>query len=102
MLRRKDSLCALTRRFCVSRKSGAGGGGWGHPQGAVHMVAARVGCKRAMVRIGWATSHHDCVDRLRKHYSHLVGGWFLARKAAWALSGCMTTDSADYCMLIIL
>jgi len=22
------------------------------------------------------------MDRLRKHYSHLVGGWFLARKAA--------------------
>ena len=42
----------------------------------------------------------DCMDRLRKHYSHLVGGLFLARKAAWALSGCMTTDSADYCMLI--
>ena len=25
-------------------------------------------------------------DRLRKHYSHLLGGSFLARKAAWALS----------------
>ena len=23
----------------------------------------------------------------------------MARKAAWALSGCMTTDSADNCML---
>ena len=40
------------------------------------------------------------VDRLRKHYSHLVGGPFLAGKAAWALSRCMATESADYCMLV--
>ena len=26
--------------------------------------------------------------------------WFLARKAAWSLSRCMATDSADYCMLV--
>ena len=31
---------------------------------------------------------------------HHVEGWFLARKAAWALSRCMATDSADYYMLI--
>ena len=42
----------------------------------------------------------DYMDRLRKHYSHLAEGWFLARKAAWALSGCMATDSADYYMLV--
>ena len=41
-----------------------------------------------------------CMDRLRKHYSHLVGGSFLAGKVAWTLSGCMTTESADYCMLV--
>ena len=40
------------------------------------------------------------MDRLRKHYSHLVDGWFLARKAAWAVGRCMTTNSADYCMLV--
>ena len=40
------------------------------------------------------------MGRLRKHYSHLVEGWFLARKAAWSLGRCMTTDSADYCMLV--
>ena len=39
------------------------------------------------------------MDRLRKRYSHLVGGFFLAGKAAWGLSGCMTTES-DYCMLV--
>ena len=27
-------------------------------------------------------------------------GSFLAGKAAWALSGCMTTESADYCRLV--
>ena len=36
------------RRFCVSRKGGTGGGGWGHPQGGMHMVAARLGCQSAM------------------------------------------------------
>ena len=40
------------------------------------------------------------MDRLRKCYSHLVGGSFLAGKAAWALSRCMKTESADYCMLV--
>ena len=47
------SYCAL-RRFCTSRKGGKGGGGWGHPQGVVHMAAARLGCKRAMVGTEWA------------------------------------------------
>ena len=50
---------------------------------------------------GGPTPRPDCMDRLRKHYSHLVEDWFLARKAAWALSGCMATDSADYCMLVM-
>ena len=99
-LRRKDSLCALARWFCVSRKGGTGGGGWGHPQGAVHMVAARLGVEKAMVGSGRATPRPDCMDRLRKHYSHFAEGCFLARKAAWSLSGCMATDSADYYMLV--
>ena len=64
------------------------------------MVASRLGFERAMVGTGRATSHPECMDRLRKHYSHLVEGWFLARKAAWVLSGCMATDSADYYMLV--
>ena len=41
-----------------------------------------------------------CMDRLRIYYFHLVDGWFLARKTAWALSWSMATDSADYCMLV--
>ena len=45
-LRRKDSLCALAHRCCISRKGGTGGGGWGHPQGAVHMADDRLGLKK--------------------------------------------------------
>ena len=67
---------------------------------AYHLVAARLGRERAMVGMGWASSCSGCMDRLRKHYPHLVGGWFLARKVAWALNGCMATYSADYCMLV--
>ena len=66
----------------------------------MHMVAARLGCKSTMVGTGWANSCTGRMDRLRKHYSHLVGGSFLAEKAAWALSGCLTSESADYCMLV--
>ena len=53
-MRRKDSLCALACGFCVSRKGGTGGGRWGHPQGDMHMVAARLGYQSAMVgdRVG--------------------------------------------------
>ena len=64
------------------------------------MVAARLGFQKAMVCTGRATPHPDCMDRLRKHYSHLAEGWFLARKAAWALSRCMATDNADYYVLV--
>ena len=67
---------------------GTGGGGWGHRWVAVHMVAARLGFEKTMVGTRWATPRPDCMDRLRKHYSHLAEGWFLARKAAWSLSGC--------------
>ena len=62
----------------------------------MHMVAARLGFEKTMVGTRWATPRPDCMDRLRKHYSHLAEGWFLARKAAWSLSGCMATNSADY------
>ena len=52
-------------------------------------------CGRTMVRTGLATPLPDCMDRLRNRHSHFAGVWFLARKAAWALSGCITTESAD-------
>ena len=66
----------------------------------MHMVAARPGCQSAMVGTGWANSCTGCMDRLRKCYSHLVGGSLLAGKVAWSLSGCLKTESADYCMLV--
>ena len=92
--------CTLARRFCVSRNGGTGGGGWGQSQGAVHMASARLGCKRTMVGTGWANSCSDCMSWLRKCYSHLSGGSFLAGKASWVLSRCLPIESADYCMLI--
>ena len=73
-LRAKDSLCVLVLRFCISRKGGTGGGGCSHA--------------------------NPCMNRPRKHYSHLVGGSFLAGRIAWALSGCLTTENTDYCMLV--
>ena len=51
----------------------------GSPEGAVHMVAARLGFEKAMVGTQRATPCPDCMDRLRKYYSHLAEGWFLAR-----------------------
>ena len=66
----------------------------------MHMVAAGLSCQSAMVGIRWANSCPGCMDRLRKRYSHLVGSSFLAGKVAWTLSGCSTTGSADYCMLV--
>ena len=56
--------------------------------------------KRPWLALGGASPRSDCMDRLRKHYSHPADGWFLAKKAAWALSGCMATKSADYYMLV--
>ena len=53
-----------------------------------------------MVGTGWANFCPGCMDRLRKRYSHFVGGSFLAGKAAWALSRSMTTENADCCMLV--
>ena len=76
-------------------------GRWvGSPQGDMHMVAARLGCQYAVVGTGWANSCPGCMERFRKHDSHVVGGSFLAAKAAWALSRCLPTESADYCMLV--
>ena len=80
----------------MSRKGGTGGGGLGHPQGAVHMAAARLGCKRTMVGTGWANSQPGCMGMLRECHSHHSGGSFLAEEASWALSGCLPVESAHY------
>ena len=67
--------CVLAQGFCISRRWDRGGG-WGHMQSAVHMAAAKLGCKRTMIGTGWAHSHPGCVNRLRERYSHLVGVHF--------------------------
>jgi len=38
-------------RYCISRKDGIAGGGWGHPYGDIHTVAARLGIERAMISV---------------------------------------------------
>ena len=40
------------------------GGGLGHPQGAVDMVAARLDFEKAMVGTRRFTPHPDCMDSL--------------------------------------
>ena len=75
-------------------------------QGEVGAVTRRVLCtmwllglalkRPRLANTGRVTPRPDCMDRLRKHYSHLAEGWFLAKKAAWALKVCMATDSAVY------
>ena len=82
-----------THGSCYGRKGGTGGSGWG-------MAAARLGCKRTVVGTRWANSRPGYMSRLRKCYSHLSGGSFLAGKASWALSGCLLIESADHCMLV--
>ena len=88
-------LRAGTQVLCQQNRW-TSGGGWGHPQSAVHMVAARLGCERAVVGTGWATSHPDCTNRLRKHYYHLVEGWFMARKAT-----CLGSETTKIVLTIV-
>ena len=83
------------RWFCVSRKGETGGGGWGHPQGDLHMLAVVAVCRNALVGTGWSNSCLVCTNRLRKHCSHLVGSSFQAVKAFPALNGCLLAENAD-------
>ena len=46
----------VSAQVLCQQKGWTGGGGWGHPQGAVHMAAARFGSKMTMVGTGWANS----------------------------------------------
>ena len=94
-VRRKDSLCALARWFCGSRKGGTGGGWWGHLQGDLHMVAVVAVCRNALVGTGRSNSCLVCTNRLRKPCSHLVGSSFLAVKTFSTLNGCLLAKNAD-------
>ena len=66
--------------------------------GDVHMVAARLDCKRAIVGTKWAAS--GCMDRLRKHHSHLVGVHFWQERLLGLWIGVYPTESAVYWMLV--
>ena len=54
-------------------------------KGVVHVVAARLGCKGVVVDTGRANSYPGSMNGFRKHYSHFVGGLFLAGKAGWVM-----------------
>ena len=92
-LRRKNSLCALARRFCWRRTCVQG---WD-----------RVLCTWQL--LGLAVKSHGwhrvgqfppcCMNRRRKRYSHLRGVW-QGRLHAWTLSGYLPNENADYCMFI--
>ena len=86
--------------FCVGRKGGTEEGGWGHPQGAMHITADRLGYIEALVGTKWASSHSGCMNWLRKCYFHFLGGSILAGKAVGVLSGCLLAK-IDCCMLVI-
>ena len=62
------SSTSLVPRPCPIFGAGTGDEA-SHPQGDMHMMAARLGCESAMARTGWANSCPGCMDRLRKHYS---------------------------------
>jgi len=65
------SLPAMTfgDRFCFSRKSGIGGGGWVHLKGANRMAVSGLHFGSALVGSGWATAVLLCMNRLRKQPS---------------------------------
>ena len=65
-------------------------------QGAVHMVATRLGCKGVVVDTARANSHPGCMNELRKCYSHFVGGLFLAGRAGCVMKECLPAENTDY------
>ena len=90
------SAC-YTHRFCVSTKNGTRGGGWCDPICTWWLLSLAV---KAPWLVPGGPTLASCMDRLKKHYSQLVGGLFLAGKAVLALSTCLTNESADYCLLV--
>ena len=57
-----------------------------HPQGDMHMVVARIGCKSAMVGTRWANSCPGCMDRLSKTPLSPCRGFISCRK------GCLGSE----------
>ena len=91
---------------CAHLRAGSASALTGEVGGIIHRVPCTwwllglAVSKGAIIGTRWAHSRPGCIDRLRKRYSHLIGSSFLAWKAAWALSRCLITKSADYCMLV--
>ena len=92
------------------------GGGWGHwLQSDMHMVAASINSRRGRVnpnpnpplplsmlqglavKLPWLGLGGPILALAA--WTGLENGT-LAGKAAWGLSGCLTTQSADHCMLV--
>ena len=59
---------------------------------AMHIVAAGLGCKVAMVGTEWASFHPSCMNGLENTTP--------AGKAVWVLSKYLLTENANYCMLL--
>ena len=76
----------------MTRKGGTGGGGWSHRRVTGTWWLLGLALKGPWLVPGGPPPALTAWTGLEKHCSHLVEGWFLARKAAWALSGCMATD----------
>ena len=76
----------------------------GFVQGAVHMVAARLGCKAVVVGTRMANSHPGSINGHRKHrkrYSYLVGGLFVLGKTIFVLNQyLLLAENTDYCMFV--
>ena len=82
-------LCVLARRLCGSRKGETGGGGWGHLQGDMQMVAARLASEEPWLGLGGPPL--AAWTGLENSTFTLYG----AEEAVWALSRCLTTASTD-------
>ena len=67
----------------------------------MHMVAARLGCKSAMVGTGCANSCPGCIWEQKILLSPCTGGSFLYSREGLG-SGCLTTESTDYCMYFLI
>ena len=87
------SCCALCRNL---HTLGQGEGGGVIHRVDTHMVGARLGCNSAIVGTGYANSCPGCMET---EIFPCTGSSFLAGKAGWARSGCLTTESADYCLI---
>ena len=75
---------SLGLRFCVSRKGGAGGGGWVHPKGANSMAVSGLVLRSDLVGTGRAISVLFGINGVRNKRSHLVGLPFPEFKARFS------------------